>query len=272
MSGLKSLMTAIRGPGEFAGILDELRGIFGGLALYSPKGAMADRLKEVKSRLETLKGREAEKNQKKLSILKHIYIMLLAMDNEDVEKFDTLIAFTDRINTSGEEATVVDAKNLLARIIQEMKVKQEAKAKLNEWSLLQAKASMPLLPTASAAERANYTAAKKEWMALMETPEQRKQKDAMFARIERVYGYKRSNLMRPDKFQAEVNVITDFFRRRQNAKKSLGLQFLSEDMIEDKDEQQIKAILEKRGGGGRRRSTRRAHRKNRKTRRGHRKH
>lgn len=138
MSGLKTLLTAVRGPGEFASILDELRGIYGGLAMSSSKGQKAERLRGVRSRLAELEGREAAANQKKLAYLKLIHEALESWDQEQYYRAYDIESKFNRMNASNKGETVEYARKMIPVIIRRMKERMETQHHLITLQMLHA--------------------------------------------------------------------------------------------------------------------------------------
>lgn len=251
-SAFKSLKTAIAGKGEFASILDELRSIFYEIRGYAPAGSMKPRLTEVRRRLNDLRGREAEKNVRKIRALDTI---LFALDAMDREQYDTISQVRERklrINTNvGEHSdeTLKGAQNMLLLILREMDLKKQATVHLEELEgqYFQMLAdSFPVPPSASqtpaqrnAIEQKRAAAVK--WLRDHGLTSSKEDVNRIFERIQRVYGYSR-NMLTKHTTQDSMNTAKNFFLRRNAARKKLGV---SEKNIDDTLEGVIKAMLEK---------------------------
>lgn len=137
MSAIKSALKAFTGKGDFESIYDDLHTVYTGLLFGSSKNEKRAELTKIVRRLRTVSERESEKNRKKIIYLNLIFQALVLWDEQKYGNIFEIEETFKSMNSTNKGETIDKARNLLRRIIGEMKVLFEAELHVMNLSMRQ---------------------------------------------------------------------------------------------------------------------------------------
>lgn len=253
--------------GDFGKVLNSLSEIYELPPSFRNRGGVGrKRLEELRPSIEALRGQVdvekdaalRDKNILKYRLLDLIWRSLEALVSGRVEDVGTFRAEKEMlagdIRVSGKESsTFKEGMRLLGKIIELMNVylgRKSAAAEVDASLQAMRNKNTNLLRRSfvtvgmTPEQLRNAATAQHERMESRLTDEQKERKAQLYAKIQRVYGYRPSNFQNPHKSPLEAEMFVDFFKKREQAKKELGKLGIPEYILNDNDEREIQAQIE----------------------------